>query len=418
MKKTAKKLIKNPLIFGSGILVFGSLLANFFNFLFNLFMSRSLSIAEYGIFASIMSLIAYPILVGSAINPVVVRFAGNYFAKKDYALLRGLYIQITKLLLTLGIIIFFITLFFTPSISTFFHIADKNILFITDIIILVSLIGVINTAFLQAKLAFGFQVIVSLSNSVFKLISGVILILLGYSILGATYAVLFAGIFTYIVSFFPLKFVFDKKIASPSIPKKELFLYGFPSSVALLGLTSFISSDIILVKHFFTPHQAGLYAGLSLISRVIFYVSAPIATVMFPMIVQKHSKKENYTNTFKLSLLLVIIPSLFITLFYSIFPKFAIIFFLKREEYLAISPYLIPFSLFITFYGILSILSNFYLSIHKTKVFIPIIIGALLQVILIILYHQTFTQIITISLSCTVLLDILLLLYYPYATKQ
>lgn len=418
MKKYIKQLITHPLIFGSGILVLGSLFANFFNFLFYLFMSRSLTVSEYGIFASIMSLIAYPALLGTAINPVVVRFAGDYFAKKNFASLRGLYLQIKKLLVIIGICVFIIFLLFIPEISNFFHIADRTILFLTDIIIFISLVGVINLAFLQAKLAFGFQVIVSLCNSVARLLIGVLFILLGYSISGATLAMLFAGIMSYGVSFLPLKFVFDKKIASPKVSYKELFSYGFPSSLALFGLTSFISSDIILVKHFFSPHQAGLYAGLSLVSRVIFYVSAPIATVMFPMVVQKRSKNENYMNTFKFSLLLVIIPSLLLTILYGIFPKQIILFFLKRNDYLAISPYLIPFALFITFYGVVSILTNFYLSIHKTKVFIPIIISAFVQIIFIILLHQTFFQVILISLLSTILLVVALLLYYPYATKK
>ena len=54
---------------------------------------------------------------------------------------------------------------------------------------------------------------------------------------------------------------------------------------------------LILVKHFFSPHDAGIYAGLSLIGRVIFFFSAPIASVMFPVIVQKYARKENYENT-------------------------------------------------------------------------------------------------------------------------
>lgn len=418
MKQQAKKLITHPLIFGSGILVLGSLAANFFNFLFNLFISRSLTVSEYGVFASILSLISYPIFIGSAINPVVVRFAGDYFAKKDLASLRGLYIRIKKFLLLIGAIICFVFLLLIPTLSTFFHIADKTILFIADIVIFFSLIGVINMAFLQAKLAFGFQVLVSLSNSVVRLIFGVIFILLGYSVTGSTIALLIAGVVSYLISLFPIRFVFDRKIASPAIPNKELFLYGFPSSIALLGLTSFISSDIILVKHFFNPHQAGLYAGLSLVSRVIFFVSAPIAAVMFPMIVQKKSKNESYTNTFKFSLLLVLIPSLLLTVIYGIFPKQVILFFLKRDDYLVISPYLIPFSLFITFYGVMTILTNFYLSIHKTKVFIPIIIMAFVQIISISLFHQTFLQVVLSSLISAILLVVTLLVYYPYATKK
>ena len=418
MRQKAKNLIKHPLIRGSGILVIGGLVANSFNFLFNLFMSRSLTVSEYGVLASVMSLIVFPALVSGAIVPVVVRFAGDYFAKENFTLLRGLYVQIKKLLFFIGIVVFFLFLFITPTISSFFHIADKNILFMTDIIIFISLIGVINMAFLQAKLAFGFQVIVSLINGIIKLIFGVIFTLLGYSVAGATMAMVIAGIASYLVSFIPLKFVFDRKIATPAISQKELFFYGFPTTMTLMGLTSFISVDIMLVKHFFDPHQAGLYAGLSLISRVIFYVSAPIGSVMFPVIVQKHSRNENFTNTFKLSLLLVFLPSILLTIIYALFPNYAILFFLKREEYLVISPYIAPFALYISLYGLLSIISNFYLSIKKTKVFIPIIIGALLQIILIYFFHQTFMHIITISLVITFLLVCLLLLYYPYATKK
>lgn len=418
MKQHVKKAINHPLILGSGILVFGSLIANFFNLLFYFFMIHSVTAADYGVFASIMSLIAYPALIGSALNPLVVRFAADYFAQKNFASLRGLYILIKKLVVTVGVIIFFVFLIFVHVISNFLHISNIPLLIITDVIIFVGLISVINMAFLQARLSFGFQVIVNLTNSLLKLIIGGCLIILGYSVTGASIAVLIAGIISYLVGFIPLKFVFDREIASPSISKKELFLYGFPATVTLFGLTSFISSDIILVKHFFDPHQAGLYAGLSLIGRIIFFVSAPIATVMFPTIVQKHSRKENYTNTFKLSLSFVVIPSLILTIFYSIFPHFSILFFLKRQEYLAISPYLVPFSIFITLYSVLSILSNFYLAIKKTKIFIPIIIGAITQIVLIYFIHQNFMQIITISLLCMVLLDIVLLLYYPYATKK
>ncbi len=413
-----KQLLKHPLIYGSAIVVIGNLIANFFNFLFNLFMSRSLTVADYGIFASVMSLIGFPALVGTAIIPVVLRFAGNYFATGNFPLLRGLYLQMKKLAFCIGTVVFIGFLFLIPSISSFFHIEDKNILFMVDIIIFLALIGVINMAFLQAKLAFTFQVLVSLANAVLKLILGMIFVMSGFSVAGATMAMIAAGIASYLVSFIPLRFIFDRKIATPSIKAKELFLYGLPSSLTLFGLTSFISTDIMLVKHFFDPHQAGLYAGLSLIGRVIFFVSAPIGTVMFPLIVQKHSKNENFTNTFKLSLFLVFLPSILLAIFYALFPKFSILFFLKREEYLAVSSLIAPFALFISLFSLLSIIVNFYLSIKKTKVFIPIIGGAFLQAVLIIFYHQTFLQIIIISLVITLLLVVGLLLYYPHATKK
>ncbi len=418
MRQQAKNIIKHPLIYGSTIVVLGGLIANFFNFLFNLYMSRSLSISDYGILASVMSLIGFPALFISAIIPVVVRFAGDYFALNNFPLLRGLYVKIKKLLFYIAIVFFVCFLYFIPSISGFFHIENKIILILADLIIFFTIIGVINMAFLQAKLAFTFQVLVGLVNALLKFSVGILLVNLGYSISGAVFAMVIAGVSSYFFSFIPLKFIFDRKIILPTIKIKELISYGIPSSLTLFGLTSFISVDIMLVKHFFDPHQAGLYAGLSLISRAIFYLSAPIGTVMFPLIVQKHSKSENFTNTFKISLLLVFVPSLLLTIFYSFFPKFSILFFLKNQEYLAINSLLVPFAIYISLYSLLSIISNFYLSIKKTKVFLPIILGAILQVTLIYFYHHTFLQIISISLAITFLLVTGLLLYYPYATKN
>ena len=112
MKQTVKKLIKHPLIYGSTIVVFGGIVANFFNFLFNLFMSRTLPVTDYGILATIISLITFPSLIVTAVNPVIVRFAGDYFAKNEQMLLHGLYLKFFKFLLCIGIMVFLLMLVF------------------------------------------------------------------------------------------------------------------------------------------------------------------------------------------------------------------------------------------------------------------------------------------------------------------
>jgi len=418
MKQRVKHLIKHPLIYGSSIVVTGGLLANFFNFLFNLFMSRSLSLPDYGTLASIISLITFPSLLVTAVNPVIVRFAGDYFAKNDQMHLRGLYNKFFKFLLIVGVIIFFLFLIFLNDIAQFFHITNYLILILAGVIIFISFISAINGSFIQAKLAFGFQVISSLTVAILKLGLGVIFILFGYSVSGAVGAMVVSGIGGYLVSFFPLRFIFSNKTKSPKIGTKELFRYGVPSALALFGLISFISSDIILVKHFFSASQAGQYAGLSLIGRIIFFVSSPVGSVMFPIIVQKHTKGDNFSNTFKMAVALVFIPSILLTLFYFFFPTFSVLFFLKRKEYLSIAPLLSVFGLYITFYNILYLFVNFYLSIKKTKIYLPILIGAILQIVLIILYHSAFIQVIMISFSIVLLLVVGFLLYYPYATRK
>lgn len=418
MKEKAKKLLKHPLIYGSSIVIVGNLVANFFNFLFNLFMSRNLSVDDYGIFASVMALISFPNLASGAIVPLIVHFAGNYFANGQFAMIKGLYVKIFKFLLAIGVGICLIFLFFIPQIMGFFHINNPIILLLTDGIIFFIFIGVINNALLQAKLAFTFQVFVNTLNAILKLVLGTLLVIAGFSVSGAVGAILVTGIICYVVSFYPIRFIFEKNTVIPKIDSKDLYAYGVPSALTLIGLTSFISADIILVKHFFNPTDAGLYAGLSLVGRVVFYIAAPIGTVMFPLIVQKYSRNENFTNTFKFSLFLVFTSSVLLSLFYYLFPAFTIEFFLKKSEYLVVSSLLWLYGIYMALYSVLTIITNFYLSIKKTNVFIPILFGSVMQVLLIILFHTSFIQIISISLVITFLLVCGLLLYYPYATKR
>lgn len=418
MKKHIKTAITHPLIAGSSIVVIGGLTANLFNFFFNLYMSRTLPVPEYGLLASIISLIGMPGVAAAAMVPIVVSFAGEYFANNEMDKVRGLYNKITKFLIILSAVFFIGFLIAIPQIKTFFHITNPEILILTDIIIVLAFISVINTAFIQSKMKFTYLAFMNMFGTFVKLVTGIGFVMLGFSALGGVLAVFFATLAPYIISFFQLKFIFDKHAKTPHIENKKLFSFGIPSVLTFLGLNSFISTDIILVKHFFSPENAGIYAGLSLVGRIIFFISAPIAGVMFPIVVQKFNKKENYTNTFFLSLLLVLLPAVALLIFYSLFPKLTILFFLKNAHYLAALNLLPYFSIFITLYSLLNIISNFYLSIKRTKIAYPITVGAIIQIILIVLFHNSYLQIVTISGGITLVLLIGFLLYYPYAIKK
>jgi len=169
--------------------------------------------------------------------------------------------------------------------------------------------------------------------------------------------------------------------------------------------------DVILVKHFFEPHQAGLYGGLSLIGRVIFYFTNSIPLVMFPLVVKRKAKGENIASLFYLAMFLVTLPSVLITAFYYLLPELSINVFLGKN-YLSIIPYLGFFAVFMTIFSILNVCVNFFLSIGKTKVYIPIIATTIAQVVLIYIFHNSFFQIIGVSLAVSLLLLFYLLITF------
>lgn len=412
-----KQLMLHPLVRGSFVLVLGTNVANLFNYLFNLFMSRNLSVADYGVLASIIALIGLPGYAMNAIVPTVIKFAGEYFGRERFDLARGLFVKIYKGILIISFVLLAGYLVFVHQIAGFFKIDDIGLLIIAGFIIVISMLGLINNAFIQAKLAFKFLVSLAIVNSLLKLAGGAVLVWLGYSTGGAVAALLFAGIIGYVYSFKPLGFVFSKSAGKARVNTTDLVKYGIPSGLALLGLALFINIDIILVKHFFPPNEAGLYAGLSLIAKVILYVSSPVGSVMFPVVVQKHARGERTTNTFVMSILMVGGSSAVLTLFYFLFPDFTINFFLKGE-YLAVSNLLGIFGLYISMYTLAYILVNFYLSIRKTLIYIPVLLAAGAQSLFIVLFHDSFFQVISISLIVIFVLNIVLLIYYPYAARE
>ena len=407
-----QRVISHELIGGASIIFAGGLFANLFNFLFQLFMSRNLSLADWGAFSSLNSLLTLSTLPIGALLPTIVYFSAFYFAKGELDKVSGLFFKITKPATAIGLFILILYILFQKPIAAFLNISQSTLVIPVALSVFIVFASVATMPLLQAKLSFKFITLLTFLSALFKLLVGVGLVMAGFSVAGAMWGYFIAALIPFVGSFFDLKFLLRKKITTSKISLNSLFSYGIPTMLATLGLTSLINTDIIIVKHFLDPDTAGIYATLSLVGRIIFFFSAPIATVMFPLIAQKHARAENFHSTFRLSMLLVLLCSVAITIFYFLFPEFSMHVFSQKEESLVGVPYVGLFGIFIALYALLTVLVNFYLSIKKTKVFIPMLVGALAQAVLLWFYHDTFEMIIGISLGITSLLLASLLLYY------
>lgn len=405
--------LKHELVTGSIYIFAGSIVANLFNFFFSIFMSRNLTVEGFGILASTFSLIGLIGIPAGSIVPTIVNFAGSHFAKDDYGSVKTLFLKIIKPLSVISIFMLFSFVIFANQIGGFFKITDRSIVVIIGISVALAYIVIVSSGLLQAKLAFKFISFTNLVGSILKFGLGAGLVFLGLGVKGAVWAVFIAGVIPSIIGFIYLKSVFISKISKASkINFKSILSYGVPSSLAMLGITSLISTDILLVKHFFDPLQAGIYAGLSLVGKVIFFFTGSIGGVMFPLIVKKHARNENYNNIFKMAVAMVFIPSVFITTFYFLFPDFTIHFFIKNEIYRSASNLLGLFGVFITTYSLISLFVYYFLSIKKTNIYIPVLTVALIQLLLIVLYHGSLFVVVAISLLVSLVLLVILVIYY------
>lgn len=405
-------ILNHELISGSFYVLVGTTLSSLLAFFLNLFFARTLTYQDYGVFASLMSLITLFTIPAQSLSSIIVRYATSFFARNEFDRAGALYIRSFKYLIIGGVLFNIVFMLFSPLISDFLKINQLGLLFLVGISVAIFYIATLNLAFIQSLLKFKLLGFIFLIAGVGKLAGGVILVLLGFSVYGAIFATFIFSFLDFIFSLYPLKKVIKNARNSVGIGIKAFSSYAIPAGVAVISLSSFISTDVLLVKHFFSPTDAGLYGGLSLIGKVIFYFTGPIAIAMFPLIVKRHELKEKFNNLFYLSIFLVLIPSVVITLFYFIFPQFTIQLFLGGRQYLSMGPFLGLFGIFLTIFSLNNVFVSFFLSIKRTTVSIITLLMAVLQIFFIYIFHSDFYQIIYVSIATSVMLLIFLMVYY------
>lgn len=412
MKERIKSTLRHPLISGSAVIFLGTNVGNIFNFLFNLYMLHNLTSIEYGTLVGLISIITLFSQVADAITPFIVNYAAIYFAVGELGKAKTLFFKATKLSTSVGLVLFLVLVLFTPTIGSFLKIQDPTLIILSAICVFSGYLGIVNRAFLQAKLSFAFLALIVFVGSFMKFTTAVFFVDMGFGVQGAFYAFIIAFIVPYLISFIPLRNLLKPEQLREHIELRKMMKFGFGSVIAVFAVTAFITTDILLVKHFFNPQSAGLYAGMTIVGKIIYFFSAPIGSVMFPLIVQKYAKKQNYHSDFRLALFLVGLPSLLLTSGYFLFPDLVIQFVMKREEYLAAAPYIGYVGIFFTFYSLITVMVNFFLSIQRTYVFIPVLAFSLLQAAGIWFFHASLYQVLFVSIVASGLLLLTLLLYY------
>lgn len=409
LRLSFKTFIKNPFFAGSLIMVIGTNLHNFGQFAFHFLAGRFLGRVQYGDLAVIISILGLVSLVQMSLGLTIVKFiAGERNKDKISNFSKWVYWWTVWV----GAIIAILTLILTPLMIRFLNISYPLALYFLSPILLLYVLVNTGRSILQGTLAFGRYVISLVVEVGTKIVVTFILIFLGYRILGAVFGLIFGVLCSLVVTRASIAhYLSGRRGKRPNVA--PLFRYSVPVFIQGLALTSMYSTDLILVKHFFSSDQAGIYASLAVLGRIVFFIGSPITNVMFPLVARKHSHGEPYHNIFYLSLVLVLCISLPIVLFYFLFPKIPLGI-LYGPQFLDGAPYLWWFGIFMGLLGASTLFVQFYLSIGKTKIVSLFVLAAVLQFILIWFIHPNLLSVIQVSIISAALLFLGFLIYFPY----
>lgn len=414
MKKLINNFVSNPLFSGSAIMIIGSNSASGLNYLYH-FISAKLLVEPtlYGELASLISLIGILGIIPGALSLVIVKEISSL---KDESEISNL-IRWFKAKIFVGALIFSTLIFiFFPFIESFLNINKGSYLIIVSLFVFFSLQSVFNRSILQGLLKFKEFVASILFENGVKLILTIFLIYIGFKVEGAMVAFLIAGFLGWLLTNIFLK---DKKIIhsdfSPNV--KSMLRFAVPVIIQSATITSLYTTDVLLVKHFFSSHDAGIYASLSTLGKIIFFATGPISTVMFPLVSKRKSSGEPFNKIFIYSFILTALFSTFSVFIYWLFPD-VVIRLLYGAAYLEARSLVVWFGIFISLFSLSSLLINYNLSLGKIKVTLLPLFAAAIQIIMIVLFHQTLFTVILTSTIVTALLLISLLIYSSYESRH
>ncbi len=213
-------------------------------------------------------------------------------------------------------------------------------------------------------------------------------------------------------------FPFDRSLFSLRIKPilKNSILRSLGAFILITGLyelTQIIinNSDIILVKYFFSSYEAGLYASIALVGRIIYFVTWMFVMLLLPTVVKLKKEGQRTTPILMKYVSYTLVIAFSIVLVTFLFPEI-IIELLFGEAYLPYADLLWKYALATSFFAVSNIFAYYFLSI---EIYSPIAISAffgVLQILLVIVYHDSILQVIYMQILAMSLLFVVQLSYF------
>ncbi len=346
----------------SGLMLFSSsMIVNIGSYVYNLIVGRWLGPTAFADVSLMVTLLMVATFVTSTLATVTSKFTAVYVVEGERARLAGLRRWLGQRAWALGAVLAILLTLGAPLLADFFHTQSAWPFVILGIGMPIFLAQSVDRGVLQGETRFGLLALSQQAEMWGRLIGGTLFIALGLSINGAVGALTLSFVTAWLVAVRA-----GRGLPAPSgfgkTEQAALLHFSGPVVISLLGQIVINNSDILIVKRFFAPHEAGQYAALALIGRVVFFATWSVVTMMFPLVAQRHQKGEPHRALLGLSLLIVAGISALITGATLLIPEF-IVRVLFGVEYLSIAPLLWLYALATALYALANVIITYRLSL-------------------------------------------------------
>jgi O-antigen/teichoic acid export membrane protein len=398
--QTQAKKLRHKLLGGSLTLLAGSGLVGVTNLVYNVVTARLLGPTGFAHATAVYTLLMLASAITLSFQVVCAKYVASHErADEKAAIFAALHLRAWVAGIALGLLLFV----FNRALMAYLNLPDQ---------VLISLLALgtafyiplgVRRGYIQGVHAFGALAINFMLEGVVRLGGAYLLIQLGLGVKGAV----LASVIAVIASYFAAKPNLGLRSLRPQLIPIS-FGEGLQAIVFFSGQVVINNFDIVLVKHFFASDQAGIYAAVSLVGRLVNMCAWSVVNTMFPVSAAARSSDREARPVLFLSLGMV-----FLILSVLILGLWAIPSFLWRVlfgshfelgNYGGLAALLILYAVTTGIYSLSSVMITYEMSrkIANTSWAQLAFSGAL--VLGICVFHQTLRQVIFVQLVLMVIL--------------
>ena len=367
------------------IFFIGSIIVAVLNYLYHPIMSRMLSIEDFGevqVLFSILSLVGVPLGIFNIIALNLYTNKNSYQSPvvQQFSLLTAYVAGITTVLLLAA----------APFIASTLQLSSSVEILLVACAVAVSAITIFGRSYLQATHRFAITSIANAIGAGGKLLVAMLLVYIGFGVTGAIGGFFIASA----LSFLYVRHYAKEYIAFPTLRKlsltpelKKEIGFGF-IVLCGTGLITFLTmADVIFAKYLFSPEDAGLYSGISVVGRVVLFLTASITGVLLTHVRMSATTAENHTYLKKGLLLTALIggPALLI---FILAPKL-VVGTLVGASYTNQSSLLPLLSTYIFLVSLINVSINYSIALRQKYVITIGIFGILCTILFVFLLPKT-----------------------------
>jgi O-antigen/teichoic acid export membrane protein len=174
---------------------------------------------------------------------------------------------------------------------------------------------------------------------------------------------------------------------------RSLWLYSIFAAIAATGIVALYSIDTVLARHFLSASEAGLYAALATLGRIVLFITNSVAIIMFPRVVALHERGEPHAHVVVQAALGILALACVVEGVFYLFPLL-ITKLLFGQAFISIVGLLPLYGAAMLLLAFAQVLAMYFLAIGNRVFVLVIFFACVLQVALIVWHHVQIIQLV------------------------